>query len=134
MPQPTIDLTRRGLALGVFSFLAVPAAAHAPPVGRHGGRQVDAGPFHLELVQTDERCAVFVTDHGLRVPAGIDRYDVAVEPVDGSAPCRLKPVAGEPGAFETTDEGHLFAHGDDVVVVIARGTAKVRARFTARRH
>jgi hypothetical protein len=125
-------LSRRGLALGVLSVLAVPARAHAPPIGRHGGRQVNAGPFHVELVQSDERCAVYITDHALRVPVGIDRYDLIVKPAGEPLACTLKPVDGEPGAFETKDDNHRLAHGRDIDVVISRGTTTFRARFAAR--
>jgi hypothetical protein len=120
--------------MGAACVLAIPARAHAPPIGRHGGRQANAGPFHVELVQTDERCAVFVTDHALRVPVGIDRYDIAVKSVGDRAVCALKPVIDDPGAFETWDDHHRFAHGRDVDVVISRGTVTVRARFVTGNH
>ncbi len=134
MKRVRIDFTRRTLAMGALAATLVPARAHAPPVGRHGGRQVNAGPFHVELVQSDDRCAVYLTDHAFRIPEGIDRHDVTLQLGDGRATCTLTPVTGEPGAFQTTNIDHDLAHGDDVVVIISRHAAKVRARFTTRHH
>ncbi|MGL4240305.1 MAG: hypothetical protein ACRCTI_04250 [Beijerinckiaceae bacterium] len=135
MKQKHIDLTRRMLALGALSAIAVPSArAHAPPVGRNGGRQVNAGPFHVELVQTAHSCAVYLTDHALRIPADIDRYEVAAQLSDRKEPCALASVPGVPGAFETTDAGHDRNHGAKVTIVITHGATVTRARFNANHH
>lgn len=42
--------------------LATAAYAHGPEKGRNGGRQVDAGDYHVELVAKDKRLAVYISD------------------------------------------------------------------------
>ncbi len=54
----------------VAGLLAAPAAsAHAPKVGVHGGPQVDAGLYHLELVAKETSLDAFLVGHnGNAVP------------------------------------------------------------------
>jgi hypothetical protein len=56
------------LSIGAL-LLAAPASAHDAK-GRHGGRVVSAGQYHLELVIGSGQIAVFMLDHSDRlVPA-----------------------------------------------------------------
>ncbi|MBO0764380.1 MAG: hypothetical protein J2P50_07315 [Hyphomicrobiaceae bacterium] len=41
---------------------AATAYAHGPEKGRNGGRQVEAGDHHVELVAKDKTLAVYITD------------------------------------------------------------------------
>jgi hypothetical protein len=50
-----------GFALGLLSCLSV--HAHAPSKGKHGGRLVDAGSYHVELVVKDRDLSLYVYDH-----------------------------------------------------------------------
>jgi hypothetical protein len=42
--------------------LATAAYAHGPEKGKNGGRQVDAGSYHVELVAKDKALAVYISD------------------------------------------------------------------------
>jgi hypothetical protein len=42
--------------------LAATAYAHGPEKGKNGGRQVDAGSYHVELVAKDKTLAVYISD------------------------------------------------------------------------
>jgi hypothetical protein len=42
--------------------LASAAHAHGPEKGKNGGRQVDAGDYHVELVAKDTSLAVYISD------------------------------------------------------------------------
>ena len=44
-------------------FLAGSAYAHGPEKGAHGGRQVDAGDYHIEMVAKETTLAVYINDH-----------------------------------------------------------------------
>lgn len=48
------------LALGVILLAAQPVFAHEAK-GPHGGRVVDAGPYHAELVAKDKAMEIFLT-------------------------------------------------------------------------
>ena len=47
-------------ALTTVTFAAL---AHAPKIGVHGGPQVDAGSFHVELVPRGPCCRLYLRDH-----------------------------------------------------------------------
>lgn len=42
--------------------LATAAYAHGPEKGKNGGRQVDAGNYHVEMVTKDTTLAVYISD------------------------------------------------------------------------
>ena len=44
-----------------------PADAHAPKIGIHGGPQVDAGSFHVEIVPQGTALQVYFRDHSDKV-------------------------------------------------------------------
>jgi hypothetical protein len=50
----------RYLTLGVALLAGLPAYAHDAK-GPHGGRLVDAGPYHAELVAKDKAIEIFLT-------------------------------------------------------------------------
>ena len=57
-------MTIRRLALAAVLVCApLAASAHAPKTGHHGGRQADAGSFHLEVVPQGTTLAVYLRDH-----------------------------------------------------------------------
>lgn len=42
--------------------LAAAAYAHGPDKGKNGGRQVDAGSYHVEIVAKDATLAIYISD------------------------------------------------------------------------
>jgi hypothetical protein len=52
----------RVLILAVALLVALPADAHGPK-SRFGGRIVNAGPYHAELVAKDGAIEIFLLDH-----------------------------------------------------------------------
>ena len=50
------------LVLASALALATTAYAHGPEKGKNGGRQVDAGSYHVELVTKDSTLAVYISD------------------------------------------------------------------------
>jgi hypothetical protein len=50
------------LALIGALALTATAYAHGPEKGKNGGRQVDAGNYHVELVSKDKTLAVYISD------------------------------------------------------------------------
>jgi hypothetical protein len=54
-------MTRKMLA-AAFLIAALPATAHEISKGPNGGRVVEAGPYHVELVVETKAIAVYVSD------------------------------------------------------------------------
>ena len=50
------------LSLLTALLFATQAYAHGPDRGPNGGRQVDAGDYHVEMVAKDTRLAVYLRD------------------------------------------------------------------------
>jgi hypothetical protein len=64
-------MTRKMLATAVFLIATLPAAAHEVSKGPNGGRVVEAGPYHVELVVETKAIAVYVSDAKEKpIPAG----------------------------------------------------------------
>lgn len=58
-------------AIAIAIAIAPPALAHEAAKGPNGGKVVEAGAYHVELVAKDANVAVFVTDSGDKpVPVG----------------------------------------------------------------
>src|SRR4029450_7125995 len=55
-------MTRKMLATAAFLIAALPATAHEVSKGPNGGRVVEAGPYHVELVVETKAVAVYLSD------------------------------------------------------------------------
>lgn len=53
---------KRLSVLAAALLLAASAYAHGPDKGAHGGPQVDAGDYHVEMVAKDTSLTVYVND------------------------------------------------------------------------
>lgn len=79
---------------GVLATLPLSAAAHAPKTGHHGGRQADAGSFHVELVAQGTSLAVYLRDHADK--------EVKTEGFKGTA---IFVIGGKPQRITLTPDG-----------------------------
>jgi hypothetical protein len=52
----------RLLTLTAALLIATTAYAHGPEKGKNGGRQVDAGDYHVEMVAGDRNLAIYISD------------------------------------------------------------------------
>jgi hypothetical protein len=72
-------------ALAGILLIALPAGAHDVDNGPHGGRVVEAGANHIELVVKTNSVDVFVTDAGDK-PVSINGFKgVAILTINGKA-------------------------------------------------
>jgi hypothetical protein len=56
-------MTMKGLlAITAGLVLATTAYAHGPEKGKNGGRQVDAGDYHVELLAQATTLAIYISD------------------------------------------------------------------------
>lgn len=75
----------KSLILVSLIAVAVPAAAHDVEKGPHGGRIVDAGTYHVELVAKDNTVDVFLTHEGDKPVSAAGFKGTAILVVDGKA-------------------------------------------------
>jgi hypothetical protein len=95
---------KRLTALLAALLVAAAAHAHGPNKGAHGGPQVDAGDYHVELVAQDTSLAAYVSD---------DKN----KPVDakGYKATGIFVVGGKPQRIELKPEGANVLTGTSLV-------------------
>ena len=69
-------------ALTTVTFAAL---AHAPKIGVHGGPQVDAGSFHVELVPRGTLLQVYLRDHSDKAVSTQGLKGIAILTIGGTA-------------------------------------------------
>ena len=109
--------------LAAASLAATPVAAHDVK-GPHGGRVVDAGNYHLELVVGGADVTVFVTDGSDKPVASTGFKAVAILNADGKAQ-RIALESGDPAKLSGKAETPLPADVKGVVQLTA-ADGKVR--------
>ena len=62
-----------------------PADAHAPKIGIHGGPQVDAGSFHVEIVPRGTLLQVYLRDHSDKAVSTQGWKGIAILTIGGTA-------------------------------------------------
>jgi hypothetical protein len=84
-----------------------PAHAHAPKVGIHGGPQVDAGSFHVEIIPQGTVLQVYFRDHSDKVVStqgwkGIAIFTISLRACRPSrSPQNPRAPCGSPRRAET---------------------------------
>ena len=80
---------KRLVSLLTFATIATSAFAHGPSKGPNGGRQVDAGDYHVEVVAKDTALTVYL-------------HDEKDKPVDAQGHKGIVVVGGKPQRIELT--------------------------------
>ena len=113
----------------VAVLLAAPAAlAHAPKVGDHGGPQVDAGPYHLELVMKGTALEVFLVDHSGKQVTTDGFKGSAILLVDGK-PQRIPLAPAGDNRLTGTAPTPLPAEPKGTVQITTSNGSSVQGRF-----
>jgi hypothetical protein len=115
-------------ALASTLLLIVPAGAHEVEKGPNGGRVVEAGPHHVELVVKENAVNVFVTDSSEK-PVSINGFKgVAIFTISGKAQrITLEPKEGI--RLSGTSSVGLPAEPAGVVQITAPDGKTAQARF-----
>ncbi len=119
-------MRRISAILALAAVLAAPVLAHDIDRGPNGGRVVDAGDYHVELVARDGGIEVFVTDSDEK-PAGGSFKGLAILVVDGKQQ-RIALESAAPGRLTGKAAGKL-AQARGVVQLTTPQGATVQARF-----
>jgi hypothetical protein len=104
------------------------ADAHAPKVGRNGGPQTNAGPYHVEVLGDGGKLVVFVRDHSDKAVLTQDFKGTATLVIDGAARTIPLHPAGE-NRLEGTLPVRLPPDVKGVVRIIAGSGAAAEATF-----
>jgi hypothetical protein len=116
------------LALAALAAFAAPSHGHSPGVGANGGRQVDAGAFHVEMVVEGPNLTIFVRDHADR-PVVTDGFrGAAIITLDGRAQRIPLAPAGE-NRLTGSAPAPLPERPKGVVQVITGAGASMQGRF-----
>jgi hypothetical protein len=116
------------LAFAAIAALAGPALGHAPGIGANGGRQVDAGAFHVEMVVEGPNLTIFVRDHSDRPVATEGFRGAAIVTFDGRAQRIPLAPAGE-NRLRGSAPVALPERPKGVVQVITGAGASMQGRF-----
>ncbi|WP_374545428.1 hypothetical protein [Rhodoblastus sp.] len=79
-------MKRRTIIAAVLIAAPSLAFGHATKIGEHGGRQTDAGAFHVEVVAKDKNLDVYMHDHSAKAVNAAGFKGVAI----------FKDVSGKP--------------------------------------
>lgn len=115
--------------LGIMfcTWLAASAAAHEIKAGPNGGRVVEAGDYHVELVAKGDTVDVFLTDHADKAVAPGGHKGLAILAIDGKS----QRIALEPDKARLSGRaaGVIPAQPKGVVQITQPGGKTVQARF-----
>jgi hypothetical protein len=122
-------MQHRTAALAATLLLGLPTAgAHELDNGPHGGRVVEAGAYHVELIVKDSAVEVFLTDASNKPVSVAEFKGVAIFTVNGKAQrIALEPKAG--ASLAGTSAMAVPATASGVVQLTAPGGKTTQGRF-----
>ena len=107
---------------------ASPVAAHEVKSGPNGGRVVEAGDFHVEMVAKNNTIDVFLSDHNDKAVAATGYTGLAILAIDGkSQRITLQPV--DKIRLSGQAAGAVQAQAKGVVRITQPGGKSVQAKF-----
>ena len=112
-------------ALTTVTFAAL---AHAPKVGVHGGPQVDAGSFHVEIVPRGTLLQVYLRDHSDKAVSAQGWKGIAILTVGGTAQ-RITLTPGGDNDLKGTSAVDLPAAPKGAVQITTSAGSTVQAKF-----
>ena len=104
------------------------ANAHAPKVGHNGGRQADAGAFHVEIKPEGKSLAVYLRDHTDKAVATDGFKGTAILMIEGKAERIPLAPAGE-NRLSGTANVPLPAEPKGAVQITTPTGSTVQGRF-----
>lgn len=119
----------RAIALLLLLIGAPAALAHAPQVGANGGPQVNAGPYHVEMVVEGETVAVFLTDHAGKLPQRVGEFKATADLTIEGGTVRVELVSERPGKLAGRAGRPLPAKPAGTVQIRSPTGFTVQARF-----
>jgi hypothetical protein len=122
-------MTMKTLAAGAALVIALCSAhAHAPKVGIHGGLQVDAGSFHVEIVPRGKLLQVYFRDHSDKAVSTQGWKGIAIFTIDGKAQ-RITLSPGAENQLKGTSAVEIPAEPKGAVQITTSSGGTVQAKF-----
>jgi hypothetical protein len=119
---------KRMLVLLAALAVAATAHAHGPERGKNGGRQVDAGRYHIELVAKDRSLALYISDEQ-EVPIDASGFKATGIFVVGGKAQRIEIKHETANKLSGSSAVALPADLKGAVQIIVPGGGTVQARF-----
>jgi hypothetical protein len=119
---------RRTLIVLAALVMAIPAVAHEVEKGPNGGRIVDAGAYHVELVAKDSTIDVFLSDSKDQPAETTGFKGLAILLIDGKQQ-RIALEAAAPGRLSGKTTGAKPSELKGVVQLTPPQGGSVQARF-----
>jgi hypothetical protein len=124
-------MTMKAKILAVAATLAITAfaaLAHAPKVGVHGGPQVDAGSFHVEMVAQGTVLQIYLRDHSDKAVSTQGWKGIAIFTINGKAQ-RITLTPGGDNDLKGTSAVDLPAEPKGAVQITTSAGSTVQAKF-----
>ena len=116
------------LLVGALLAAAPSGSAHGPKAGGHGGPQVDAGDFHVEIVPQATMLQVYVRDQNDQAVKTEGYKGVAIFVVDGK-PQRIPLVSAGENRLSGTSSVNLPAEPKGAVQITTPSGNTIQAKF-----
>jgi hypothetical protein len=116
------------LTLLAALLLATNAFAHGPDKGPNGGRQVDAGDYHVEMVAKDTALSIYLHDENDK-PIDAKGYKATGIFVVGGKPQRIELKADSANKLTGTSSVPLPATLKGAVTITLPSGKSVQAKF-----
>ncbi len=107
---------------------ASPVAAHEVKAGPNGGRVVEAGDHHVEMVAKNNTIDVFLTDHNDKAVAATGYTGLAILAIDGKS-LRIVLAPADKARLSGQAAGAMPAQPKGVVRITQPGGKTVQAKF-----
>jgi hypothetical protein len=118
----------RLFTLAVLLLFTATAYAHGPAKGTHGGPQVDAGDYHVELVVKGTVLTVYLKDKDDKPVDAKDHKGIGIFVVAGK-PQRIELKSAGPNELTGTSAVALPTSLKGTVQITAPGGQTVQAKF-----
>jgi hypothetical protein len=118
---------RTFLTIGAL-FIATPVTAHEMAKGPNGGRVVEAGDYHVELVVKDNVLDVFLTDSGEK-PVPAKGFKAVAVLVTGGKSQRIVLAPAGDGRLSGRVSAALPEQPQGAVLITAPDGKTAQARF-----
>ena len=105
------------------------AQAHAPKIGANGGKQADAGNYHVEILPRGTRLRVYVRAHDGDKPVSTNGFKGVAIFVVGGKPQRIALVPAGDNALEGEGEVPLPASPAGAVQITTPTGSTIQAKF-----
>ncbi len=121
-------IKKLSMAVAGAMLIAGVAFAHAPEKGKNGGRQVDAGNYHVEAIVKGNTLDVFITDHNEK-PVSTKGFKGTAVLIIGGKPAKITLAPRGDNVLTGTAAVEMTAPIRGAIQITNRDNETVQAKF-----